>query len=207
MDDRLTWTQEERKREGIGYATFFNGEICAKFDKRLSEYEDTGLLPAEIVAMREELEKARKQIADNAVFMAVHGAGGYVFQTHADDVLHDHIGEVTNMVALDHSGDTNKMIAPVAGIPTTANHVLSLAEVLALPEGARVWVEERGGYLQSEVHVRVGDLLVGASGMWYDPTKPDWNTFDTPVECRVWHLPVAPTEDELRGNPWGKEGE
>jgi len=92
---------------------------------------------------------------------------------------------------------------------TEQNRVLTLAEVLALPEGARVWVEERYGGGRGGEHFRAkkdGDADVlrrvdnPDNGCWLkEPFFGDY--------WRVWHLPVAPTEDELRGNPWGKEGE
>ena len=98
---------------------------------------------------------------------------------------------------------------PETGIPATKNHPLTLSEVLALPEGARVWVEERYGGGRGGEHFRAkkdgdADVLRRAdnpdNGCWLkEPFFGDY--------WRVWSLPVAPTEDELRGNPWTKEGE
>ena len=89
------------------------------------------------------------------------------------------------------------------------NRVLALSEVLALPDGARVWVElSRKSYYNSEVHTfsaaqnrSIAEIreprLIDRSGGWF-PINADWVN----GEYRVWSLPVAPTEDELRGNPW-----
>ena len=199
--DRLTWTQEERKREEIGYATWFRPEVCAEYDKRLAAYEDTGLMPDEIIAMREELAKVKQQNADNAVFMAAHGAGGYVFDTRADQVP-------TNDNAY-----TTATVAPVMGIPATGNRVLALDEVLALPEGARVWVEDhRWSSLCGEHHVehnyeshgeKIGFCLVNLSGKYW-PLDDDFNRKWFAMEERVWSLPQEPTQAEKDANPWGK---
>lgn len=82
------------------------------------------------------------------------------------------------------------------------NKVLTLEEVLALDEGARVWVEERlREYgLESAVHVRNGDVLTEEGSCRYyrilDKLVP-WG-----INQRVWSLPVAPTPDELAAWPW-----
>lgn len=83
------------------------------------------------------------------------------------------------------------------------NTVLMLSEGLALPDGARVWVEispsvsEMFGYVPDGLHIKrdnqlkdhAGALTIGGKGHlagWF----------------RVWSLPQPPTADELAANPW-----
>lgn len=96
----------------------------------------------------------------------------------------------------------------------TANRVLSLEEVLALPDGARVWVEHGSGLrwnkdqaytalrgtsakmdsllLQSDngggkYTLKCGDtIIMDGYGNWF----------------RVWSLPQPPTPEEMDANPW-----
>lgn len=94
------------------------------------------------------------------------------------------------------------------------NRVLTLDEVLALPEGTRVWVElSRKSYYKSQVHTfsiaenrSIAEIreprLIDMSGGWF-PVSGEWVN----DEYRVWSLPVAPTPEELARWPWGKEGE
>jgi len=49
---RLTFTKEERIEHGVGYLTYLSPEKMKIFDKRLSEYEDTGLTPDEIMQLK-----------------------------------------------------------------------------------------------------------------------------------------------------------
>ena len=85
----------------------------------------------------------------------------------------------------------------------TENKVLTPAEVLALPEGARVWVEEHPrSYLGSTVYTRQGDHLKADPGCFYDLTDPDWYIFGERVDVRVWSLPQPPTQEEMGANPW-----
>lgn len=83
------------------------------------------------------------------------------------------------------------------------NRVLSLDEVLALPEGARVWVEESPkSYLASRECVKHDSILECESGCYYDLTERNWYMFDGHIDVRVWSLPQPPTPDELAANPW-----
>lgn len=52
--DRLTLTKEQRKAEGVGYLQYLAPAKAKAFDKRLSEYEDTGLTPDEIHILKAE---------------------------------------------------------------------------------------------------------------------------------------------------------
>ena len=90
------------------------------------------------------------------------------------------------------------------------NRVLTLVEVLALPDGARVWVEDAHNERYGGEHFKV--MLDNGKSALRRTDQPTINArflqypyFGT--NYRIWHLPVAPTEDELRGNPWGEEGE
>lgn len=96
----------------------------------------------------------------------------------------------------------------------TANRVLSLDEVMALEEGARVWVEmSRKSYFKSQAHrfsaaesrsiVEIREpRLIDMSGGWF-PITAEWVN----DEYRVWSLPQPPTPEEIEANPWRKEGE
>lgn len=93
------------------------------------------------------------------------------------------------------------------------NAVLTLAEVLALPDGARVWVEmSRKSYFESQVHHfsaaerrSVAEIreprLIDMSGGWF-PISAEWVN----DEYRVWSLPQPPTDEEMAAWLWpGKE--
>ena len=94
-----------------------------------------------------------------------------------------------------------------------ANKVLTLEEVRALEDGARVWVEmSRKSYFESQVHHfsaaerrSIAEIreprLIDMSGGWF-PINAEWVN----DEYRVWSLPVAPTPDELAAWPWEKGG-
>lgn len=81
----------------------------------------------------------------------------------------------------------------------TENKVLTLAEVLALEEGRRVWVEMHhpADMCWSGVHIKGGNcvwnkdgpLTVGGSG-------------HRAGSFRVWSLPQPPTQEEMDANPW-----
>ncbi len=91
------------------------------------------------------------------------------------------------------------------------NRVLTLEEVLALDEGARVWVEHEGGWSHWDgiyiAKCNEGELIClvlegPVGGGWTASTyKELYNNL-----FRVWSLPVAPTADELAAWPWEKGG-
>mgnify|MGYP001248689731 CR=1 FL=1 len=93
----------------------------------------------------------------------------------------------------------------------TTNRVLSLDEVMALEEGARVWVEVADDQQEdwAGVHavipgeflrVRLRDIM----GAHFDPEgMPE----QVGTVYRVWSLPQPPTAEELERWPWHKEGE
>lgn len=90
----------------------------------------------------------------------------------------------------------------------TANRVLSLAEVMALEEGARVWVEDAtcerlsNEYIAEHNHFN-GDHIIDIclrNGECYW-TIEGLRTLD---DVRVWSLPQPPTPDEIEANPWSK---
>ena len=95
----------------------------------------------------------------------------------------------------------------------TANRVLSLDEVMALEEGARVWVELYPGILYgcakefefSGLHVMRRGMLRNESdeACRLNPSGPGHRAGN----FRVWQLPKAPTKKERKRNPWRKEGE
>jgi len=62
MFERLTFTAEQREADNLGDAQYFSPEMCAKIDKRLFEYENTGLTPDEIAALRAEVDQYRADI-------------------------------------------------------------------------------------------------------------------------------------------------
>lgn len=88
----------------------------------------------------------------------------------------------------------------------TANRVLSLAEVMALEEGRRVWVEDATyEFLSGECVVEHnhfnGDHIIDIClrhGECY------WTIegLRTLYDVRVWSLPQPPTHEELNANPW-----
>jgi hypothetical protein len=82
------------------------------------------------------------------------------------------------------------------------NRVLTLADVLALPEGAKVWVEVRNDSYYSGIHFRNKGKLVDSKGKF---------TIGGPGHVggsfRVWSLPQPPTDEELAANPWTEGGQ
>ena len=86
------------------------------------------------------------------------------------------------------------------------NMVLTYDEVLALPEGAEVYGEEReGSYLNSCIHRRVGNRMTDYRDCYYDISSPTWAEIDGRIEARFWLLPQPPTPEELAANPWPEE--
>lgn len=87
-----------------------------------------------------------------------------------------------------------------------ANRVLTLAEVRALPEGAKVWVEHPinaifvDGAHQVKKWEYIGPVLEDCNGYFWNPAY----VTDFGRRYRVWLLPRKPTADELRANPWPK---
>lgn len=82
------------------------------------------------------------------------------------------------------------------------NQVLTPAEVLALPEGARVWVEVREAMELSGEHIKAGDLLEDDNGPFTVGGTGHLNHM-----FRVWSLPQPPTPEELAAWPWPEVGE
>jgi hypothetical protein len=88
------------------------------------------------------------------------------------------------------------------------NRVLTLAEVRALPLGTKVWVEHpidaifEDGAHQVEKREHIGLVLEDCSGYFWNPAY----VRDFGCRYRVWLLPRKPTADELRANPWKREG-
>jgi hypothetical protein len=91
----------------------------------------------------------------------------------------------------------------------TANRVLSLAEVMELEEGARVWVERPidsifvDGAHQVKKWGYIGLVLEDCNGYFWNPAY----VTDFGRRYRVWSLPQPPTPEEIEANPWRKEGE
>lgn len=92
-------------------------------------------------------------------------------------------------------------------IRAPANRILSLAEVLALPEGARVWVEcgagagrSTGEYEMIEVYGTRALMNMGDDEEFF--LMGNWLAGFLGKFARVWHLPFAPTEDELAKYEW-----
>lgn len=86
------------------------------------------------------------------------------------------------------------------------NRVLTPDEVLALPEGAQVYGEEReGSYLNGCLHRREGNKMTDHTGWYYDISDPSWAEFNGRIETRFWILPQPPTPEELASNPWPEE--
>lgn len=95
------------------------------------------------------------------------------------------------------------------------NRVLTLDEVLALPEGARVWVEDEIQRLTQ--HTVCYDYCdaeeLNGSGEVYALALVDEHHKFWPIDLdvmdeyfgrvfRVWSLPQPPTPDDLQANPW-----
>lgn len=85
------------------------------------------------------------------------------------------------------------------------NRVLTLDELLALPEGARAYGEERDGFvIHSDLYTNAGGLMQSDTQGFYDLAEPDWDKDGSfkRVDVRFWALPQPPTPDELASNPW-----
>ena len=85
------------------------------------------------------------------------------------------------------------------------NRVLTLSEVLALPEETEVWTDYRNARWNIPVFDGVytvhGERIWGERGDNNDP-KNDAPTNYFGGMYRVWSLPQPPTPDELAANPW-----
>ena len=95
------------------------------------------------------------------------------------------------------------------------NRVLSLDEVLALPDGARVWVESAISYSVQHAVCRgycdarefngddeVHEFVLVNDFHKYWPIELDEVDVYFGRDYRVWSLPQPPTPDELMDNPW-----
>lgn len=87
------------------------------------------------------------------------------------------------------------------------NTVLTLEQVLALPEGARVWVEHSRGYGESHTCAKMTKWC-GCDVALMDEDGVCWR-IDTHIPetafgklYRVWSLPQPPTPEEVDANPW-----
>lgn len=87
------------------------------------------------------------------------------------------------------------------------NRVLTLEEVLALDDGARVWVEHAKGYGKSHMYAKLTGwngcdiALVDEDGVcWRIDTHIPETAFGKLY--RVWSLLQPPTNEELAVNPW-----
>lgn len=79
------------------------------------------------------------------------------------------------------------------------NKVLTPEEVLALDEGARVWVE-----MHRSADQRLGGVHTKDGGYVWNEDGPFTIGGDghRAGSFRIWCLPVAPTPEELAANPW-----
>lgn len=98
------------------------------------------------------------------------------------------------------------------------NAVLTLAEVLALPEGARVWVDANPATYRDEPpcmhrvvrgeNRRLGDEFeVELAEVGADSPERFWPIYDEGdidygVDFRAWSIPQPPTQEEMDANPW-----
>lgn len=158
--------------------------------QQLGAYEDTGFLPAEVVAMREELERAK--IKTNYAIQALErlAIDGRIGKYGVYSTLYDAINEITS-------------IAPVTGIPASENRPLALDEVLALPEGAVGHVEWKSDDPPSVFDGLITRCAPDAKWLFSGyaaPREKDCRGYGKIF--RVWSLPVAPTPEELAKNPW-----
>ena len=93
----------------------------------------------------------------------------------------------------------------------TANRVLDLAEVMALEEGARVWVDNQVAWEHYDgIHVvnrnapeRAWLINERLGGGWPESSYREHLN----VWFRVWSLPQPPTHEELNANPWEVQDE
>lgn len=82
------------------------------------------------------------------------------------------------------------------------NRALTLAEVLALEEGRKVWVET-----SPESHRTTGVYVwyKNLSALIYHEDDDEFILFPPVnmfVAFRVWSLPQPPTPEEMAANPW-----
>lgn len=90
------------------------------------------------------------------------------------------------------------------------NKLLTLEEVLALPEGARVWVETCDDFVhKSKVFTarrKNGQVVLFEGKGKYMLEHRHWEPSKYPEhygkEFRVWSLPQPPTQEEMDANPW-----
>lgn len=82
----------------------------------------------------------------------------------------------------------------------TTNRVLSIDEVMALPNEQEVYTEEREGSRYYSAHTDGYGVKESISR-----SESDRTSYGT--EWRVWSLPKPPTPEEIEANPWRKEGE
>lgn len=108
----------------IGDKYFLGGDNQGAL-ARLFDYEATGLLPAEIVGMGEKLEEVYK-VLDWVCLQCGYEPGW-------DECIKCPVHEWRNCDVMTHSEIIK--IASAMQIPHDGNRVLSLSEVLALPEG------------------------------------------------------------------------
>jgi len=79
------------------------------------------------------------------------------------------------------------------------NRVLTLDEVLALGDGAEVWVEMRTSNRFDGAHIKRHTTLENDMGD-IEICDESRRTFEK--RWRVWSLPQPPTHAELAANPW-----
>lgn len=87
------------------------------------------------------------------------------------------------------------------------NRILTLEEVLALPDGARVWVEGHFEHRFDGVYFRA--KKDGSENVLRDVNNPDSGCWLMPqyvgTYIRVWSLPQPPTAEERAATPWMEE--
>lgn len=100
-------------------------------------------------------------------------------------------------------GFTQGMQAGVDAEAKSKNRVLTREEALELPEGARVWVEERHTGCKGSVYV----AFMYDGGIRLGDGESYWGIYSERQDCfnysfRAWPLPQPPTPEELAANPW-----
>ena len=80
------------------------------------------------------------------------------------------------------------------------NRVLSIDEVMALPEGARVRYEENQKFWRALCRTMPFCPLTKHDLDYLAP--PNYDGYGT--YWRVWSLPQPPTPEEIEANPWTK---
>lgn len=86
------------------------------------------------------------------------------------------------------------------------NRVLSIDEVRALRDGTYVYVENRDEHCHEGVHVKMFEKLIFRDGCFWTIDRESEDEMPMAKWARVWLLPRKPTADELRANPWKREG-